>query len=179
LSGTYPNPTLAVAPVFTVVEEQIAGAGGVAAFDFTGIAQTYRHLQIWSVGQSENAAAKLVFLRFNNDSGANYSYEQAGANGTTPLGAVTTGATSAAVGTLTGTGMNYPGRFVIDVPYYAETVFRKECQTHGSWRDDATNTVNELFAVWWNNTAAVTRITLTADVSDWKVGSRAILYGIT
>jgi hypothetical protein len=148
------------------------GAGGVSTLTFSSIPSTYRHLQIRasapfnSVGNAQ--------MRFNGDTGTNYSYHTINGNGATIN--VTGG------GSLDGFyigGSNNPGTpsvAVVDIFDYANTNKYKTQRTLSG--QDANNTTGDvgLRTGAWFNTNAVTSITIYG-VTFQQYSSFA-LYGV-
>lgn len=158
----------------TLIQEIAVGAGGAATVDFTSIPGTYRHLVVEWVAQTENAAAQNLIMRFNNDSGANYSWAQVDvqAGGASAVGPVTEGL----AGTLAATGDAHPCIGHIRIPYYKGTTWNKVAygSCNGFYSAANRQTLQQSF---WVNTVAITRITFSA-ASDIKQGSVFDLYGI-
>lgn len=159
----------------TRITQIVVGSGGSATIDFTSIAGIYESLVIKWVAQTENASAENLVMRFNNDSGGNYTWGQADvmAGGTANAG----GQTSGVIGVLPATGDTNPSLGEIRINGYARTVFTKVArgEVHGFYSGSHRMPLSHTF---WNNTAAITRVTLFA-ASDVKEGSVFTLYGIT
>lgn len=176
-----------------------AGAGGVAAGSYElitteilGSAQssitfsnlgdyssTYKHLQLRIASRSGRAAENdPIFLRFNSDSGSNYSYHEMGPSGGGVYSAAGTSQTSVArAGSSAGStaAANAFGASVIDIldPYSTtkNTTTRTLMGVGG-------NTILLTSGAWYN-TASITTITLTTfSATDFVTGSRFSLYGI-
>ena len=65
-----------------LIQTVTVGAGGTAAINFTSIPQTYTDLIVYVSGRYDNAVSfNAGALRFNNDSGNNYSYRVLRGNG--------------------------------------------------------------------------------------------------
>lgn len=76
---------------------------------------------------------------------------------------------------------NNASRGIIKIPFYAESVFHKNCMVHATSRRDASS-VHEIFfasAVNWENAAAITRIDLKLASGNFvSPGTIANLYGL-
>lgn len=161
--------------------------GSAASFDFTSIAGTYNHLQLWLYLRSDRGSGNTfdnIRLRFNNDTTANYDWEKVQASATSVsasedvlvqginLGFST--AASAPAGTF--------GTYVVHIPAYVQTTGQKTTSATGGLRH--TGASGGTIAMWswgqWLSTAAITRITVAPEFgTNWVTGSRATLYGIT
>ena len=155
--------------------------GTAATFDVTNISQDFKHLKIFVAGQSDQAVnLSGITMRLNNDSGANYSYQDNQISNATVTTATTAGATAATVGVTIGTtpaNTNIMGALEI-------TIFNYTGSKHKSWMSDggvATGTAAS--TEWrsdvgiWASTAAVNQVTVRTP-GNWIAGSRFTLYGI-
>lgn len=152
--------------------------GAAATIDLTGLPTTYAALLVLVEGRSDTAAAFTTMLaRFNNDSGANYSYVNfnASAAGTFTVGG---GATSieldhvlpAATAAASNAGMS-----ALWIPAYSQTTFFKSFWA-GQTGYDAANFTSGLVGGRWASTAAINRITLLPGAGNFIAGSRASVY---
>ena len=156
-----------------------------ASVTFSGIPSTYEHLQLRMSLLCDRTATDnwYVYMRFNSDSGANYSQHRMFANG----GAGTTGAGNTGetafwiphLQTLGGAAANY-GPYVIDVFDYASTNKNTTFSCLGG--SGAESTMAGLFSGLWDDTAALTTIWLAPDAAAsapvWQRGSVFTLYGL-
>jgi hypothetical protein len=146
------------------------GAGGQSSIIFTSIPATFQHLQIrlFSKNSTDNGT---VGMRYNSDSGANYSYHDVYGSGAsagalsaanqTTLFACLTGSTQAAVS-------------VIDILDYADTNKFKtnRCFIGVDYNGSG---YSWLSSGNWRSTAAITSITLNATFNQY---THAALYGV-
>lgn len=157
------------------------GSGGQASISFTSIPSTYQHLQIRGIGRdTHGSAAHSLRLRFNSDSGSNYTYH-----------ALTGDGSSASAGALTAQPAQYPGYLmgisgganvfastIIDVLDYANTNKNKVTRTLSGVDDNGSGQIG-LFSGMWINTAAITSIELLPVAStNFAQFSSFALYGI-
>ena len=161
-----------------------------SSVDWTSISQAYEHLviRISAKCHRSNAANDDIGLRFNNDSGNNYSYfrmvgsesdETTSRNNSVNLlkvSSITSGAKLAG-------SENYAG-LVVDIFDYTLGVGKNTSVTFMggitagplSYHDSGTRSV--FGSGFWDSTAAVNRITLiTNSGADWCRGSVFSLYG--
>lgn len=162
---------------FDLLETQIlsSNTSSVTFSSLSTYASTYQHLQIRAVAKTDRGGADNdnVIIRFNGDSGSNYScHFLRGAGGSASSGALSneTKIIARAVG---GNDGNF-GAVVIDILDAFETTKYKTTRSLGGY----SNAILELGSGSWRNTAALTSILLDQDVgSNFLVGSRFSLYG--
>lgn len=167
----------------TRLSNNVLGADA-ASIDVTGLSQAGTHLRIEVLARSTRAATNIdnLFLRFNNDSGANYYSE-----GVIPTG---TGALSGSQ-LLTQTGLA-PGcpaatatanlfvAIVFEIPYYTSAQLKSGLWSAGYSKALSTgNIVYDAQGWTWNNTAAITRVTLLAANGNLLAASSMSIYQIT
>jgi len=147
------------------------GSGGSASISFTSIPSTYKHLQLRimlpTVGDE-------TAMRFNSDSGSNYSRHGLFGNGAT---ASAYGATNQTYDGLSDSSTQ-PNVIITDILDYANTNKYKTTRTL-SGRDQNGSGVVALRSGSWRNTNAITAITLTVtNSSNFPQYSSFALYGI-
>lgn len=144
-----------------------------SSITFSGIANSWTDLRLMITGYA-NTGNQLV-MRFNADSGSNYSYTDFITNGSTVTSSATANQTSFVI--------HYNGfdstiaTFVpIDIMSYASTSNNKTVLFSWNATRDTDGFVKYSVGLW-RNTAAITSITLTSD-GNMGVGTTATLYGI-
>lgn len=150
------------------------------SFNVTGLNSTYKHLELRITARSNGAAADTsIQLRFNSDSGNNYSEHFLFGNGTTvgSLGNITqpqnqvfditTGASEA-------TSIFGAGIISILDPFSAS---KNKTIRNFTGRVGSAKEVSLSSGAWYN-TAAVTNIYLGCGLGSFISGSRFSLYGI-
>jgi hypothetical protein len=156
-------------------------SGGVASITFAGIPNTYKHLQIRSMFRSGTAGSEdSVIMRFNGDSGNNYSYHFLFGNGS-----------SANASATSSTSLIYPwavpaasflansfGVQIIDLLDYANTTKNKTTRTLAGYDDNSTGGRIALTSGAWYNTSAVNSISITTGGSSIAQNSQFTLYGV-
>jgi len=143
---------------------------------FSSIAGTYTDLRLVCVYTTANFGIYTT-LRFNSDSGSNYSDTYLIGDGSTASSARDTGATFIGFGA-------YPngissGQFNLvetDIFSYAGSTY-KTCLIGSSLDKNGSGDVQRLVGLW-RNTAAITSITIQTNGGTMSVGSTATLYGI-
>jgi hypothetical protein len=151
-------------------------ASSASTVTFAGIPSGYKHLQIRIMNLSSSAESDIV-MRFNADSGANYSQHAIYGGGSgTPGSYGTINSTYASAG-LTG-GTTYPSVSIIDILDYANT---NKFKTTRSLSGDDTNGAGYIFYYSgnWRSTNAITSITLTHFQSaNFNQNSSFALHGV-
>ena len=100
------------------------GSGGQSTITFSSIPSTYKHLQIrWLARDNFASQGSDANMRFNSDSGSNYSWHQLTGDGSTAQAYASTSQTAMRAGRVTGTtaGTNVFGVTVLDILDYAST----------------------------------------------------------
>ena len=175
-NGVFSAASASATPIVSTSFESIAttsvGSGGTASISFTSIPQTYKHLQIrYSTLRS---VANELALRFNGDTGANYSIHYLTGDGSA----------ASAAGYAMNNSRTYVGNDgtstqplvgVIDVLDYTNTNKLKVQRTLSGVDKNGSGSIF-LFSGAWNNTSAVTQVDLFPG-SGTLTGSFA-LYGV-
>jgi hypothetical protein len=186
MSGTGVFSTPAGSSTIVQLDEKIASGGATASLDFTSISGSYRHLELRMMLRGLVAATQAgLYLRFNNDSGANYSCSRIYGQGSGAVSDSFDGQTSMQnichlCGSTATASVFASGTIV--VPHYANTGFHKMVEARSSgWTSTSGSTfvVSMANAGKWASTAAVSRITLLPSSGNFADGSIATLYGIS
>jgi hypothetical protein len=160
-------------------------SGAASSIDISSIPQTYQHIEILISARTDRAATDdLPTLRFNNDSAANYDYNEIAAISTsdtvTSVAAQTSGRWGFIVGN-TATADNFSAAR-ITIPNYAMTNQRKSWISWSSIiKTTGTSSTygQNLFAGMWRSTAAINRITLLPGTGpNFLAGTVVSIYGI-
>lgn len=140
--------------------------------EFSSIPSTYKHLQVRCY-LKEPGGYVNNYIRFNSDTGTNYSNHYLDGTGSiVEAGAGTN--TSAMALPIQG---NQWGSAIIDILDYANTNKYKTIRLLGGVDNNGSGYA-ELDSGNWRNTNAVTTITLISRFSGWAQYSHAALYGI-
>jgi hypothetical protein len=156
-----------------------------ATVQFTNIPSTFTHLQIRfsarEVGAAANAGQQIA-VRFNGDSGDNYSLHRLFGNGSTVTSdAYTTSITSIRVAGLSGgsTTANVFSGGIVDILDYLNTNKRTTVRSLAGADLNDTNGFIFFSSGCWENTNAITSITLTAvSAANFTANSSFALYGV-
>ena len=163
---------------FESIATVTVGSGGSSTIDFTSIPSTYAHLQIRCI--TRNTSTSDTFrLRFNSDSGNNYTRHFLYGDGSSALAAAGTSTSSGALGiisTSNDTASIFSG-FVIDILDYTNTNKYTTFRSIGGFDGNGSGKIG-LFSSVWMNTNAVTSISIFSDSNNQAQYSHFALYGI-
>jgi hypothetical protein len=156
------------------------GSGGQSTITFSSIPSTFKHLQIRTFHGSNTSSADSVDIRYNSDTGSNYTYHSLYGTGTA-TGSEASNPRTAAVVPVTAISNTYTNIFasgVIDVLDYANTNKYKTQKVFGGWDVNGDGQVF-LGGASWMSTSAITQIEIyTRSGSGFKQYSTFALYGI-
>lgn len=149
------------------------------SFTFSSIPQTYSHLQIRAIAlQNLGNDWRGVTMRFNGDSGSNYTAHSVSGNGSTLGGGGSTGQTGVYPVVAGWSSLQYPGVSVIDILDYSSTNKNKTVRfLHGIERN-GTPAFVEFGSSAWLNTSAISSISFTVNADNFTSGTTFALYGI-
>lgn len=178
--GTFAQQGLAVGD-FESIATTTVGAGGTATVTFSSIPSTYTHLQIRGLQRTSNTSGGnwTVNLRFNGDTGSNYTYHGLRGDGSSAIayaGANQTISLSIISGDDANTSLGW-GVGYTDILDYANTNKYKTVRTLTGFEENGSGMV-ELTSGLWLSTSAITSISLGAGSGNFLQYSHFALYGI-
>jgi hypothetical protein len=161
-----------------LIETKTVGAGGVSSVTFDPIPNTYTDLKIVASLRQGNSGTETR-LTFN---GSSSSYSNKRLFGTGSGGA----SSDSAATTYVSNTMADDGTFTVStfgngewyIPNYRSSNF-KSVSVDGVAENNDTLALSMLTAGLWSNTAAITSITITAQIPNFVEGSTFSLYGIS
>jgi hypothetical protein len=168
---------------FTLIQPAVTvGAGGASSISFTSIPATYTDLVVKLSARSARATEirDEIFIRFNSDSGANYSYRNVRGSGSAAISQSGSAVNQVnrndipASGATSSTFSNHE----IYIPNYAGST-QKSFSMDSVMENNATESYMFLTAGLWTGTSAISTITLTCEVSTFVQFSTAYLYGVS
>ena len=171
---------------FQSIATTTVGSGGTGTITFSSIPSSYKHLQLRSISRTNRGtfSSDTILVRFNSDTGSNYSYHLLYAQGSSVFAFAGTSATSmqAPTATTTASANPYAGG-VLDVLDYGSTVKNKTLRVLGGFDNNTGTSGSEGYVTFasglWMNTAAVNTITLTPQNGTlFSEYSSFALYGI-
>jgi hypothetical protein len=187
-SGMVGNPVIMPGSYESIATTTLTTA--TSTITFSSIPSTYSHLQIRMMGKGTATALEQYNprIRFNSDTGSNYTLHFVRAYGTT----VDKGASTSATGTWGGVSSfpssnasyaNMFGTSIVDILDYANTSKYKSLKTlNGFEANGVGNGTNEagqagFSSGLWMSTSAVNSITIYSD-TDFAQYSSFALYGV-
>jgi hypothetical protein len=179
-----------------ILNSQAAGGGG-AAYDlletttltssassvtFSGLGSysDYAHLQVRAVTRTETYGS--VWIRFNSDSGSNYSYHALQGNSSTVSSFAGVNNSfialpNVSVGGIEDANSSVFGAVVIDILDFSSSAKNKTVRGLGGKATSGYTAVSLLGGAWYD-AAAVTAIELYYSDTSFVTGTRFSLYGI-
>lgn len=163
------------------------GSGGAANIEFTSIPATYTHLQIRFIGRTTHSGPADCYMRYNGDTGANYTAHYLRADGASvSAGFSGTSVSVVYAGKLSyNTTAPYSNAFsavVIDILDYKNTNKYKTSRALSGFDTNGNGTFPgfvDLMSGVWMNTSAITSIRLfSGDSANFPQYSSFALYGI-
>jgi hypothetical protein len=172
--GTFAQQGAAAAGDFDSIAT--SNPSGVSTLTFSAIPGTYQHLQIRCAALDSSGA--WIKIRFNSDTGSNYSYHALYGSGSSAGSLSGASQTSMSLfGSANGTVATYPNVGVVDILDYIDTSKYKTVRVlAGADMNGAGGTV-EFSSGNWRSTSAVTSITIFTSGS-FASNSHFALYGI-
>lgn len=180
--GIYASSVLKVVNSYESISTVTVGSGGTGMVTFSSIPSTFKHLQIRAFNQSNrnDDNRESLKLRFNSDTGSNYSFHVLSGNGSTTTAYGDSNQTFIEVDWTSSSlaGSNLFGAQIIDILDYADTNKYKTSRTLGG--NDTNGSGNmSLNSGSWRNTAAISSVTLIPYVGSlFNQYSSFALYGI-
>jgi hypothetical protein len=152
------------------------GSGGSSYVEFTSIANTWTHLQIRTISRDTTGNNQSYGIRFNSDTGANYSWHRLYGYGTGVGAGGAANANQMYAGYYSNASNNF-GANIVDILDYANTNKYKTLRSIGGFND---NSEGRIFynSGSWRSTNAITTIRITPDSWDFAQYSHFALYGI-
>jgi hypothetical protein len=154
-----------------------ANPAGTSTFTFSSIPSTYQHLQIrfWNL---TSANGESVLMRFNGDTGGNYTRHRlrgyssvassSGSNGNTSMYVNSSG---------NGSSTTYPEFGIIDIHDYANTSKYKSMKDLNGVDVSGSGDVSFQSGLWMS-TSAINSITFLVTAGTFSTGTIFALYGI-
>jgi hypothetical protein len=156
------------------------GTGSSGTITFSSIPSTYKHLQIRALARGTFADNNTYpDVRFNGDTGSNYSWHILDGNGSSASAGGAANQTSAGVPTFTAgnSTANIFGVMVMDILDYTNTNKNKTVRYLGGHDQNGAG-ILRFGSGAWRNTAAITSITFTVSSQNWATNTQFALYGI-
>jgi hypothetical protein len=154
--------------------------GGESSFVFSSIPSTYKHLQLRCFSRRDTGVGHLLVLQFNGDSGTNYWSHWLTGDGST----LSASGVSSASNRINCYWPNYStnlanqfGPGIIDILDYSSTAKNKTTRTFGGGDANGSGRL-DLGGGYWQNTAAISSLTVSFSSDVVAANSTYALYGI-
>ena len=124
-------------------------------------------------------SSNSINVRYNSDSGSNYSYTILTGSGSAAQSARVSNQTSSFFGGYNvGVDSTYPSVMIGHIMNYANTTtYKTGLSLYGIERAGSTGETQEIVNLW-RSTAAITSVTVATYTGNWSIGSTFSLYGI-
>jgi len=160
-----------------LIERVIVGSGGASSITFSNIPQTYQHLQIRYLVTSSGTDNNFA-VRFNSDTGANYTLHELVGNGSSASAGGLTAVGFARVGYWQTGNLTQPYVGIVDVLDYALTTKNKVLRSFNGCDTNGGDGFIRLNSSMWSNTTAITAISFYTVQQNLPQHSTAALYGV-
>lgn len=151
-------------------------SSAATSITFSSIPNTYTDLRIVLVVTGSSAASN-VRVRYNSDTGSNYSSTWIRGNGTAAASSRRTGGSSLYFTETTATSTTIPSFFTLDIFSYASSTYKTSLST--SSQDYNGSGTTETAVGLWSSTSAIDTILIsTLTAATFSIGTTATLYGI-
>lgn len=150
-----------------------------SSITFSNIPQGYTDLKlVISARDTISASACDTRIRFNSDSGSNYTHRQLLGNGASASSnsATNTSLYTAIIPAATSTASTF-GNYELYVPNYTAST-QKSVSSDNVSENNGTTAYAKLVAGIWTGTAAINSITFLTDGTAFDANSTVTLYGI-
>ncbi len=144
-----------------------------ASYTFSSIPSTYTDL-VLIVNGGASSTAFNAYIRFNSDTGSNYSITTLSGTGTAAQSARETSATFIRIDKQAAWRSGNRTMNRVNIMNYANTTTNKTVLSRADAPADAVDAIVGL----WRNTAAITSILIAAGGVDFATGTTFTLYGI-
>ena len=155
-------------------------AGGSSTISFSGISSSYKHLQLRMLNQW-SANDRSALIRFNSDTGSNYSYHWLtgdGSNATASSSSPSTTVIEFFYNFGSGYSSSYFGASVLDILDYTSANKAKTTRALSGFDYNGSGRIQLQSGRWGNTTDAINAITITTQSGTFVQNSSFALYGI-
>jgi hypothetical protein len=141
---------------------------------FSSITSSYTDL-VLIINGSVTSGNPSVWMRFNSDSGSNYSFTRLTGNGSSALSSFEVSQTKANIASAFGMTTTYETNLVVQIMNYSNTTTNKTTLTRANTPSLGTEASVNLY----RSTSAITAIEiLNSSATNFSTGSTFTLYGI-
>ena len=156
-------------------------SGGASSITFSALPQTgYSHLQIRGINLTNGTDGADLGIRFNGDSGSNYSLHLLAGNCSSAFAGSAANTSYGLIGTQAGT--TYAVASITDILDYANTNKAKTVRSLSGADENGSGRIGLYSGAWYNNSSSVypsiNSITLVTQTGSFNQNSQFSLYGI-
>ena len=175
ITGLHSGGVAASTSAYESIATATVGSGGSSSISFSSIPSTYTHLQIRLMTLTSGVNTDIV-MRFNGDTGNNYSQHYLYGGGAGSGGSGGSGSANYAIPGILG-GTSAPSSGVCDILDYKNT---SKYKTVRAISGDDQNGSGYLFfySSAWLNTSAISSITITPGAGVFNQYCHFALYGV-
>ena len=149
-----------------------------SSFNFNSISGSYTDLVLVASNVTTTSAGGWLSIRFNSDSGTNYSFTELYGNGTSANSFRASNASSIPLDYYITAGVNHTGFISLaHIMNYSNTTTNKTVLVRENNTSDPSFPGAGSIVGLWRNTAAITSITVVANIANFNAGTFT-LYGI-
>jgi hypothetical protein len=160
-----------MAKTYEPIATQTLGSSA-ANVTFSSISGAYTDLML--VTSNGSTTATNTYVRFNGDSGSNYSFTQLTGTGSSAISNRSSNQTAIRVDNYASAATSITNAYIIQLQNYSNATTFKTVLT----RTNEAGTGVDATVGLWRNTAAITSILYYPGVGNWIAGSTFTLYGI-
>ena len=176
IAGLFGGGAAPIPPSYDSIATVTVGGGGSSSISFTSIPTTYKHLQIRGIARRSSGSTNTI-VRFNSDTGNNYAAHYVIGNGASVSAGAEASVSRFYFDVLTASATSYSAG-VMDILDYSKTNKYKTARALSGIDLNGSGTV-WLASGLWQNTAAITTVTLSLESSsNFEQYSSFALYGI-
>lgn len=169
-------------PTYTLIASSTVGSGGTNFIDFTSISSSYTDLVLkLSCRVTPTGSVQDVGIRFNSDTGANYTYrELVGTGASVSTGAASGNSNHNTIGNPSNSTASTFSNVEIYIPNYASSNQKSSSVDAVVENNTVSTNVQMRFHAWlWSGTAAISTIRVYDPTGGNLLQySSACLYGI-
>lgn len=147
-----------------------------SSITFSSIASSWTDLRVVLISSTATAGNTVNYLRFNSDTGSNYSSTWLTGDGSTAASSAETSATFIRGGENANNTDAGLSMITYDVFSYAGSTNKTALVTNS--RDNNGSGSTYRIVGLWRSTSAITTLTIAASAGNYKTGTTATLYGI-
>lgn len=146
-----------------------------ANITFSSISSAYTDLRLVVVGTIANANYDVV-MRFNSDTGSNYSFTYLGGTGSAANSGRGTSTTNIQLNAGAGWSTTIPSMAAVDIFSYAGSTYKTILNLLSN-DQNGSGSVNAIVGLW-RSTSAITSVSVIGSSTNLQTGTTATLYGI-